>query len=63
MINGIARKVEPGFTVARLLERDGEPPDHVLVEINGTFLPIRLYEEHELRAGDRVEVILPAFGG
>lgn len=63
VLNGLELQLPPGVTVARLLELEREPADHVLVEVNGVYLPGERHAEHRLRDGDRVEVILPAFGG
>jgi sulfur carrier protein len=62
-VNGLERDLPEGLTVAGLLERDREPAGHVVVEVNGDFLPAAGYRTRELRDGDRVEIILPAFGG
>jgi thiamine biosynthesis protein ThiS len=62
-VNDLERQVRDGLTVADLLEQDGEPAGHVLVEVNGAFLPVQRYASRVLQDGDRVEVILPAVGG
>ena len=62
VLNGEERRVEEGLTVARLLD-DADPAyHHGLVEVNGELLPEERYDRL-LVEGDRVEVILPAFGG
>ena len=62
VLNGEERRVEDGLTVARLLD-DADPAyRHGLVEVNGELLPTERYDRL-LVEGDRVEVILPAFGG
>jgi len=63
MVDGQAKEVRDGLTVAGLLQLEGEPADHVLVEVNHVFV---LPSEHPTRAlqeGDEVEIILPAYGG
>lgn len=62
-VNGLEQDVPEELTVAQLLEAEGEPTDHVVVEINGIYLPVRQYTSRVLQDGDRVEIILPAFGG
>ena len=47
----------------RLLEQEGEPVTHVLVELNGRHLLQHDYPTTILEENDRVEVILPAAGG
>jgi thiamine biosynthesis protein ThiS len=62
VLNGEERRVEDGLTVVRLLD-DADPAyRHGLVEVNGELLPEERYDRL-LVEGDRVEVILPAFGG
>ena len=53
------REVPDRMTVLRLLEEEGEPVTHVLVELNGHHD----YATTFLQESDRVEVILPAAGG
>lgn len=63
VVDGQAETVRSGATVLDVLRRRGEPTTHVLVEINGSFVHPREYGEVLLSPGDRMEVILPAFGG
>ena len=63
VINGLPRQIPRGISVARLLELEQEPARHVLVEVNGVYLPGRDYAGRLLQEGDRIEIILPAFGG
>ncbi len=63
ILNGEPTQVADGLTVAGLLEAEGEPARHVLVEVDGEFVPPGQFEQRVLREGQRVEIILPAFGG
>ncbi|MDI7266416.1 MAG: sulfur carrier protein ThiS [Myxococcota bacterium] len=63
IVNGFEREVRDGATVADLLDESGEPPRHVIVEVNGIYLPCAEHAARLLGDGDRVEIILPAFGG
>ena len=63
IVDGQERALPDGLTVLGLLESEGLPAAHVLVEVNGAYLPPSAYADRVLRAGDSVEVILPAFGG
>ena len=58
ILNGEPTQVADGLTVA-----EGEPARHVLVEVDGEFVPPGQFEQRVLREGQRVEIILPAFGG
>jgi sulfur carrier protein len=61
-LNGEEREVDEGLTVKQLLERADPVYRHGLVELDGELLPASRYDR-ALVEGDRVEVILPAFGG
>ncbi len=63
LLNGLPREVPEGLTVAALLRLEQEPADHVLVEVDGVYLPTAEHAARTLREGQRVELILPAFGG
>lgn len=63
VLNGVERQLAQGATVSAMLAQEGEPADHVLVEINGAYCPPRRYDNTPLAEGDRIEIILPAFGG
>jgi len=55
--------VEPGETVARLLDRLGLGGRFALVERNGEPLDRERYPEVELASGDRLVVARPVAGG
>ena len=63
IVDGQQRALPDGLTVLGLLQSEGLPAAHVLVEVNGEHVPPSAYAERVLRAGDSVEMILPAFGG
>jgi len=62
-MNGEPREVQDGATVRQILDAEREPAGHVLVEVNGAYVPHPRYDAWVLREGDRLEIILPAFGG
>jgi sulfur carrier protein len=62
-VDGAPLDVRQGMTVADLLKQQGEPADHVLVEVNQIFVPPSEHASRQLADGDEVEIILPAFGG
>lgn len=63
VLDGEPERVADGLTVAGLLSARGEPAKHVLVEVNGELVRQAELQRRVLREGDRVEIILPAFGG
>jgi len=63
VVNDERREVRDGLTLLALLEDERTPASHVLVEVNGVYVPLRRGEDREIVDGDRVEIILPAVGG
>jgi sulfur carrier protein len=63
IVNGEEKDVAAGLTVAGLLDLEGMPAAHVLVEVNGEYYPARRLPDRTLVEGDTVEIILPLFGG
>ena len=62
-VNGREHALEPGETVARLLERLGLAAPYALVERNGEPVERSRYGQVELSQGDRVVVARPVAGG
>ena len=62
-VNGRAHELEPGETVARLLERLGVAGRYALVERNGEPVDRRAYPEVRLARNDVVVVARPVAGG
>ena len=63
VLNGERRDVSDGLTVRALLDDERTPASHVLVEVNGVYLPMRRGEDRKIVDGDRLEIIFPAVGG
>lgn len=61
-VNGEARVVPPGSTVALLLSELGLGEKRIAVAINRDIVPRSTFTVRQLAAGDRVE-ILEAVGG
>ena len=62
-VDGFPEEVGAGMTLAQLLAARGEPEKVVMVEHNGVYVPSSRLAAVPLSPGDRVELILPAFGG
>ena len=62
LVNGEARSVPAGCTVAALLGRLGLDARRLAVAVNRDVVPRTRFAAHPLAAGDRVE-ILEAVGG
>ena len=62
VVNGFAETFQGGTRISDVIDRF-EARDHsLIVEVNGRFVYPEDYSR-ELREGDRIELIHPAFGG
>ena len=62
-VDGQPKEVPDGASVAQVLDLLDEPVNSILVEVNGAYVRRSDYPSRTLRAGDHLEVILPAHGG
>ena len=62
-VNGDPAEVEPGSTLAALLDRLGIEPRRVVVEHNRLVLRAGDYEDALLDAGDEIEIVHLVGGG
>lgn len=62
-LNGESREVEPGLTVARLIESLGLGPGRVAVAVNAEVVPRAEHASRALCEGDEIEVIHAVAGG
>jgi sulfur carrier protein len=65
VVNGTEQQVPEGLTVAALVEREGGPPGArgLAVAVDGEVVPRGEWEQAELRAGQRVEILAAIQGG
>ncbi len=63
VVNGQARQITPGATVASLLTELGVAQPHVAVELNLEVVPRAEHGDTLLREGDRLEVVTLVGGG
>jgi sulfur carrier protein len=63
LLNGEDREVPDGLTVAGLVEHLKLAGERVAVEVNLAVIRRALHGTHELREGDRVEVVTFVGGG
>ncbi len=62
-VNGERRLVEAGTRLSQLLEQMQLTGKRVAVERNGEIVPKSQHGEAELRAGDRLEIVVAVGGG
>ncbi len=62
-VNGHLRRVDPGATVALLLDQMELTGKRLAVERNGDIVPKSLHGTTALRAGDRLEIVAAVGGG
>jgi len=62
-INGEARPVPDGLTVAQLLAHLGLPAERVAIERNLAVLPRARWAETRVEPGDRYEIVQLVGGG
>ena len=63
LLNGEARALATGCTLAQLLDDAGLGQRRVAVEVNGEIVPRARHDAHALADGDRVEIVHALGGG
>ena len=63
VMNGVARTVPDGLTVATLIEHLGMKSDRVAVELNREIVPRNRWEATSLGENDRLEIVHFVGGG
>ncbi|HDP90270.1 MAG TPA: sulfur carrier protein ThiS [Thioalkalivibrio sp.] len=63
LLNGEPRNVPDALTAAGLIELLELTGKRLAVEVNEEILPRSRFAEHQLRAGDRVEIVHAIGGG
>ena len=62
-LNGEARNVPPGQTLADLIAQLDAPPQALATAVNGEFVSRDARAEHQLNDGDAVFTFQPITGG
>jgi len=63
VINGVARSVPDGLTVAALVEHLGMKSDRIAVELNREIVPRGKWNETSVGENDRLEIVHFVGGG
>ncbi len=63
VVNGEARELPEGMTLAQLIESLGLKGMRLAVEVNGDIVPKSAYEGFVIAEGDRIEVVRAIGGG
>lgn len=62
-VNGEAREVPESYSVADLIKELELVGRRLAVEVNLEIVPRSIHEQHQLKAGDRVEIVHAIGGG
>jgi sulfur carrier protein len=63
LINGSATEIPTELTARQLIERLELTGKRIALEVNGEIVPRSTYEGHNLREGDKIEIIHAVGGG
>lgn len=63
ILNGHCRTCAPGRTLHDLLDETGYAQHRIAVEINSEIVPKSQHALHEIRDGDRIEIVHALGGG
>ena len=63
VMNGHAREIEPGTTIARLIESLNMQPRYLAVERNFELVPRTRHAQCVLNDGDKLEIVTLVGGG
>jgi len=63
LVNGEPTNVSDAMRMSELIKQLGLGERRLAVEVNQELVPRSRFAEHELRAGDRVEIIHAVGGG
>ncbi|WP_028321051.1 sulfur carrier protein ThiS [Desulfatiglans anilini] len=62
-VDGTARTLPGVLTIRELIEQCNKKDPHLIVERNGAFVYPQDYAHVRVEDGDRIELIIPDFGG
>ena len=63
ILNNELDEVLDGITIKELLDDKKIKTKYIAIEINKKIIPKSSYHEHELREGDKIEIITAIGGG
>ena len=63
VLNGLERELDGPLTITALLHASGFAERRVAVELNGEVVPRSLHAQHDVREGDRLEIVHAIGGG
>ena len=63
ILNNELDDVHDGITIKELLDDKNITTKYIAIEINKKIIPKSSYHEHELREGDKIEIITAIGGG
>ena len=63
ILNNQSDEVHDGITIRELLDQKKIHTKYIAVEINQKIIPRSKYNQHELKEGDKIEIITAIGGG
>ena len=63
ILNNESDEVHDGITIKELLDDKKIHTKYIAVEINQKIIPKSKYDQHELKEGDKIEIITAIGGG
>jgi sulfur carrier protein len=63
VINGKSEQLPDGINAAQLIEHLGMADERLAMEVNEEIVPRSSYANHNLSAGDRIEIVRAIGGG
>lgn len=63
LLNGETRTVDDEISLADLVEQLDLTGKRIAIEVNGELVPRSAHADHQIEAGDRVEIVQAIGGG
>lgn len=62
-INGEKKSLDKELNIQEMIDQLGYEDKSFAVAINGTFVPLKLYETTKIKSKDTVDILAPMVGG
>ncbi len=62
-VNGEKKSLQKEINIQEMIDQFGYEDKSFAVAVNGTFVPLKLYETTKIKAKDTVDILAPMVGG